>query len=147
MDLQDLRILYKSIRWYNKVLSIRLISAIYQLCNVTSFRYLCYGTVTCKILHWTSSMLLNQIHHKVGQSCANRDLHHKVPKLQGWHLFSGFTKCESKVHPNLTKISWHYFLIWDTKIFWTSAKPQRVLIKIIPQLWTSEVLENKQQKT
>ena len=32
---------------------------------------LCYSTVTCKVLHWTCSMLLNQPHSKLGQSCAN----------------------------------------------------------------------------
>ena len=32
----------------------------------------CWCTVTCKVLYWITSMLLNQPQGKVGQSCANR---------------------------------------------------------------------------
>ena len=33
--------------------------------------HLCYSTITCKVLYWTTSILLNQPQRKVGQCCAN----------------------------------------------------------------------------
>ena len=57
---------------YVTVMLTLILPSFYQLCVLKLLiSYLCYSTVTCRVLDWMNPTSLNQPQRKLGQSCAN----------------------------------------------------------------------------